>query len=263
MKKLASISLLLILIGMSITGYLSYIHYSGNEATCPLQPSLDCNAVLNSSYSTAVGIPVAVLGFATYLILLVCLLIHEQKESKQNDRILLTLPAFGVMAAGFYTTLMLFRLGAICIWCEGSHLIMLILFVLMARHIHPHWSYKNILIAWIIFFILGGSLTLFIASDAEDNPNILTLAKCLTSKNVKMYGTYWCPHCQEQKRLFGSAFKEINYVECADTANPKIQLAVCENAKIEGYPTWGFANERISGTRDLETLAKLAGCEFS
>ena len=29
------------------------------------------------------------------------------------------------------------------------------------------------------------------------------LAKCLTSKDVKMYGTSWCPHCNNQKEMFG------------------------------------------------------------
>ena len=39
-------------------------------------------------------------------------------------------------------------------------------------------------------------------------------AKCLTQKSVVMYGAYWCPHCQAQKKLFGSSFKYVNYVEC-------------------------------------------------
>jgi len=25
-------------------------------------------------------------------------------------------------------------------------------------------------------------------------------AKCLTQNGVKFYGTYWCPHCNNQKR---------------------------------------------------------------
>jgi len=27
-------------------------------------------------------------------------------------------------------------------------------------------------------------------------------AKCLTQKGAKMYGTFWCPHCQNQKKEF-------------------------------------------------------------
>src|SRR5215467_2633829 len=39
-------------------------------------------------------------------------------------------------------------------------------------------------------------------------------AKCLTAKNAKMYGAYWCPHCQDQKEMFGSSFQYAPYVEC-------------------------------------------------
>ena len=30
-----------------------------------------------------------------------------------------------------------------------------------------------------------------------------------------MYGLYWCPHCIEQKEMFGAAFHYVPYVECA------------------------------------------------
>src|ERR1700721_800170 len=42
-----------------------------------------------------------------------------------------------------------------------------------------------------------------------------SLAKCLASKQVRMYGLYWCPHCIEQKEEFGAAFHYVPYVECA------------------------------------------------
>lgn len=66
-----------------------------------------------------------------------------------------------------------------------------------------------------------------------------SFAKCLTDKGVKMYGAYWCSHCQNQKKAFGDSFKYINYIECADP-NIKGQLEVCQKEKIEGYPTWEF-----------------------
>src|SRR5580698_8173932 len=39
-------------------------------------------------------------------------------------------------------------------------------------------------------------------------------AKCLTAKQAKMYGAFWCPHCEEQKEMFGSSFKYAPYTEC-------------------------------------------------
>ena len=29
-----------------------------------------------------------------------------------------------------------------------------------------------------------------------------SFAQCLTDDGVKMYGAWWCPHCQSQKKLF-------------------------------------------------------------
>ena len=31
-------------------------------------------------------------------------------------------------------------------------------------------------------------------------------ARCLEDRQVKMYGAYWCPHCAEQKEMFGESF---------------------------------------------------------
>src|SRR5258708_10657052 len=39
-------------------------------------------------------------------------------------------------------------------------------------------------------------------------------AKCLTVKRAKMYGAYWCPHCEDQKEKCGSSFDYAPYVEC-------------------------------------------------
>src|SRR5439155_5555492 len=39
-------------------------------------------------------------------------------------------------------------------------------------------------------------------------------AKCLAARQVKMYGLYWCTHCEEQKEMFGSAFQYVAYIEC-------------------------------------------------
>ena len=39
-------------------------------------------------------------------------------------------------------------------------------------------------------------------------------AKCLTVKQAKMYGAFWCPHRDEQKEKFGSSFQYAPYIEC-------------------------------------------------
>jgi len=94
--------------------------------------------------------------------------------------------------------------------------------------------------------------------------NRATLAQCLTDKGAKMYGAYWCPHCQAQKKMFGKGFSKVTYVECAQPGNPQVQTQACRDAGVESYPTWIFAGgDRVSGEQSLEDLAKKAGCEWS
>lgn len=88
-------------------------------------------------------------------------------------------------------------------------------------------------------------------------------AQCLSDKGVRMYGADWCPHCQNQKKLFGSAFKFVNYIECADPINPRKQMQACTDADISGYPTWIFSDgQRIAGEVTFDRLAEKTGCEY-
>jgi len=89
--------------------------------------------------------------------------------------------------------------------------------------------------------------------------NFDDFAKCLTSKGAVFYGASWCPKCQEEKASFGSSMQYINYVECADATNPKVQTAVCTKAGITGYPTWIVNGQSYPGEA-IEDLAKLTGC---
>ncbi len=67
------------------------------------------------------------------------------------------------------------------------------------------------------------------------------LAQCLTDKGVKFYGAFWCPHCRDQKKIFGNSAKLLPYVECS-TPDASGQLQVCIDKKIQGYPTWELAD---------------------
>lgn len=83
------------------------------------------------------------------------------------------------------------------------------------------------------------------------------LAEHLANEGAKMYGAYWCPHCAEQKELFGDAEDAIPYVECAaDGENAQPQL--CEEKGIQGYPTWEIGGEFYMGARSLNNLAELS-----
>ena len=44
----------------------------------------------------------------------------------------------------------------------------------------------------------------FIAGRYYRNHKYDSFAQCLATKQAKMYGLYWCPHCVEQKEMFGA-----------------------------------------------------------
>src|SRR3989344_8328823 len=80
-------------------------------------------------------------------------------------------------------------------------------------------------------------------------------AKCLTEKGVKFYGAFWCPHCVEQKKLFGSSIKYVTYIECS-TPSGSGQTQICIKENIESYPTWVFPNNTtLVGPQTLEKLS--------
>ena len=87
-------------------------------------------------------------------------------------------------------------------------------------------------------------------------------AKCLSDNGVKMYGAYWCPHCNNQKQLFGDSFNYINYIECS-LPNRAGQTQVCIDAGIKAYPTWEFINgKRIEGELSFEQLSQNSNCKL-
>ena len=85
-------------------------------------------------------------------------------------------------------------------------------------------------------------------------------AKCIASKQAKMYGAYWCPHCADQKEMFGSSFQYVPYVECG-VPGSRDEGPVCKDAGIKHFPTWQFADgERQEGTLPLQSLGTKTGC---
>lgn len=268
MKKQIYLLLLFALIGTLVSGYLSYLHYYDITPICFIGDINSCVSVAESTYSIIFGIPVAFLGFITWLSLLIFTL-HIYNHHRKNtgnihaftSKVIFAISCLGVFIAGYFNNIMLLKLNAICMWCELSHVLMLIsffiAFYLVYSQTKKNWfryAFFFALILFLIPFVLG--LVVF------NNPNEIELTQCLSEKNLTMYGTFWCPHCLDQKEMFGEeAFSYINYVECADPNQPNMQLKVCKDAGIDGYPTWVNAhNEKISGAQSFDTLREWAGC---
>ena len=127
------------------------------------------------------------------------------------------------------------------------------------KFLRANWLVLAVLVlvaVWLIAYGVsnrGESVSAF-------NDNTKALAQCLTDKGFKLYGAFWCGHCKEQKEMFGEAVGLLNYIECS-TPDGNDQTEVCQEAGIEGYPTWGFPDgKKVSGVMTLEELAKVSGC---
>ena len=109
--------------------------------------------------------------------------------------------------------------------------------------------------------VIAGFVWLYTNDSGTAVPRKLdSFAKCLKDKDTIFYGAFWCPHCQKQKAMFGNSVKYLPYVECS-TPDAKSQLPVCNEKKIENYPTWIFTDgSRLTGEVPLATLAEKTSC---
>jgi uncharacterized membrane protein len=94
---------------------------------------------------------------------------------------------------------------------------------------------------------------------AVSSPAKIALADHLTAAGARLYTAYWCPHCHEQKELFGrEASARLTVIECAPDGRNS-QKALCDQKKIDGYPTWEINGKLDSGVKQLPRLADLSG----
>ena len=125
-------------------------------------------------------------------------------------------------------------------------------------------SNKNIFLLIVGILVLGTVATVFFNSATlPAGPGKYdAFAQCLKDKGALFYGAFWCPHCQTQKKMFGSSVKFLPYVECS-TADGSAQLRECTEKKIEGYPTWVFKDgSRLTGEIPLKQLAEKTSCQL-
>jgi len=98
----------------------------------------------------------------------------------------------------------------------------------------------------------------FIVSSAPGDYD--SMAKCMASKGVKMYGAVWCSHCNEEKKMFGTSWKYMNYVECSVDGGRE-EAQICKDAGITAYPTWEFADgTKLAQVFTLGELSEKTGC---
>ncbi|MDX2228693.1 MAG: hypothetical protein NW220_03585 [Leptolyngbyaceae cyanobacterium bins.349] len=95
------------------------------------------------------------------------------------------------------------------------------------------------------------------ATTPPANAATVALADHLTQTGAKLYGTYWCPYCNRQEAMFGTAISKVQVVEC-DPQGENAQPQACAKANISSYPTWEIQGQLYRGMRSLDELAVLS-----
>jgi hypothetical protein len=123
----------------------------------------------------------------------------------------------------------------------------------------PDGKRKNILVYGSILILIAG---VYYAGWRHKNHKYDAFAQCLAAHQAKMYGLYWCPHCIEQKEMFGQSFHYVPYVECA-IRNSSELAPECKVAGVKLFPSWQFGlDPPKEGELSLDALSVKSGCSL-
>jgi uncharacterized membrane protein len=272
-------------LGAVITAYMTYTKLTGSSTACPIE---GCNIVLTSPYATVFGLPLALFGYLAYgamaMFAVAPMLLNSPKQKRLREDVELWtgfLLFWGASAmvvfSGYLMVLLAFVIKAVCIYCVISAICSATLFVFSIAG--RDWEdISQLFFGGIITFILMviGSFGLYVMSNPQlaqanksseaggvtvttsSGESEIALAKHLTQIGAKFYGAFWCPHCQQQKQVFGKeAMESVPYVECSEL--DRRPTAACQAAGIKSYPTWEINGRRVTGEKSLEELANLSG----
>lgn len=284
-------------VGIVVTTYLTITAFMGKMPICTQDEFLGlagCDRVLQSRYANLFGLPLSLFGLLAYIAMTGFALSPYLVQAETNKQFRRQLEEWTwnflliggiamVVFSAYLIYISLFELQAECIYCLTSAACSLGLFIFAI--IGREWEevgqiiFTSIIVAMIT---LVGALGIYalpsqtsgtVIPEARGQPQAPTgweitttsgdaeiaLARHLTSIGAKKYGAFWCPHCYEQKQLFGQkAFALINYIEC-DPQGKNPQKELCIAAGIQGFPSWEIKGKIYPGTQSLEKLAQLSG----
>jgi uncharacterized membrane protein len=256
--------LALSVIGMLLTSYLTWTHWTGNSVKgCSVGGG--CDLVLSSQWSTLLGFPTSAWGFLAYASLAAIVFI---KRADQHWWAAWGVAFFGVLYSAYLTTISLTVLHAACPYCLTSLALMTSIFALVTFQ-RPQtlpnfnwggWLAKTAPVAAAVIIILHLNYT-GILGDAPQKEDLQTreFVMYVANSGAKMYGASWCPHCKLQKSYFGPSATRLPYVECSPDGQGTPQASECQTMKIESYPTWIINGKRIEEVMTPQQLAEATG----
>ena len=134
----------LCIVGLGVSGYLSWVYISGAEPYCG--GSYGCSDVRNSVYASLFGVPIPLIGACGYLCLLLLDLLAYRGE-KETEFLLRMLSfgaaLFGVLYSGYLTYLEAFVIRSWCYWCVCSALAIAGILVLSSIELSRTWRHLS------------------------------------------------------------------------------------------------------------------------
>ncbi|MBD2774676.1 vitamin K epoxide reductase family protein [Iningainema tapete] len=282
--------------GALTTAYLTVVKFTQGTAACPTQ---SCDIVLSSPYATVAGLPLALFGCLAYTGMAGFALAPLAVDSAQNKNtrtklenwtwLLLLAGAIAMSVfSGYLMYLLFFQIKTLCIYCIASAIFSVSLLVLTI--IGRAWDdIGQIFFTAIVVGMVTLITTLAVFSQpantakvaspsptgdptigvgweirSTSGPAEIELARHLTQIGAKEYIAWWCPHCHEQKELFGKeAYKEIKHIECDPQGKDNPRPDLCKAAGVQGYPTWEIGGKLYPNVQPLEKLAQISGYKGS
>ena len=137
---------LLALAGIAVSTYLSFVELTQTEAFCG--PVGDCNSVQQSKYAALFGIlPIGLLGIFGYSLILITWLITVigPKQVRPYSMFLSwILSFFGMLFSIYLTFLEPFVIGATCMWCITSAIIISLLLLATTGGAKALWTSQDV-----------------------------------------------------------------------------------------------------------------------
>jgi uncharacterized membrane protein/glutaredoxin len=242
--------------GLVVSAYLTWLKWTGTAAAFCLSGS-GCDIVQSSRYAMLLGVPTALWGAGLYAAIGVLAMMGL---GPPRWRWAFYLAAAGVGVSIYLTALSVLVLHATCAYCLASAgLMVALLAVLWWRRAAlpgrrpPIGSLVAGGLTAAVLVPFGAAFIFAMPSGAGGGAEA-ALARHLRETGAVMYGAYWCPHCQEQKDLFGAAAHDLPYVEC-DPKGVNARPDLCEKAGVKAFPTWVIGGQRREGVQSLSALA--------
>ena len=251
-------------LGVLLTGYLTLVAWLGEHpAYCGADS--ECDLVQSSRWSTLFGMPMSLWGLGTYALL--AGLAWRLRSRPSAWRATLLVAGIGAGVSWFLTLISVFRIEATCGYCLASFVLMnvLLVLVLLRRPSRmPEHAWRRALplpAGAAVAVVLGLQLHfsgVFDPAAGPEDPHLRALATHLLDSGARFYGAYWCPACQEQKKLFTASVDRLPYIECTPEGRGGPRAVDCLTQNIEQYPTWIIDGQRHTGVVGVERLGRLS-----